>query len=65
MYLQMKRKAIDEYTGEGEPPCIVMTLKAVSSGFTPPNLIFTVILTGVGRPNNQFELKKTAENLNG
>lgn len=65
MYLQVKRKDIDQYTGEDNPPCIVMTLEPVSSGITPPNLNFTVILTGIGKPNNQFQLTRTAENPNG
>ena len=65
MYIQVTRKAIDGYTGDGKPPCIVMTLEAVSSHTTPPNLNFTVILKGVGKTNNQFELKRMAENPNG
>ena len=65
MYIQLKRKDIVGYTGEGEPPCIVMTLKAVSSGITPPNLEFTVTLKGIGKSNNQLELKRTAENPDG
>lgn len=65
MYIQVKRKVIVGYTGEGKPPCIVMTLEAVSSGITPPNLNFNVTLEGIGKTNNQFELKRTAENPNG
>lgn len=63
--IQVTRRAIVGYTGDGKPPCIVMTLEAFSSGFTPPNLNFTVILTGVEKPNNQFQLTRTAENPNG
>lgn len=65
MYIQVKRKEIVGYTGECKPPCIVMTLEAVASGITPPNLNFTVTLNGIGTPNNQLELKRTAENPNG
>ena len=43
----MKKTAVERYTGEGEPPCIVMTLRAVSDETTPPDLSLPVALTGV------------------
>ena len=42
---------MEGYTGEGEPPCIVMTLRAVSDETTPPDLSLPVTLTGVREPN--------------
>ena len=43
---------MEGYTGEGEPPCIVMTLKPNSDETKPPNLTLPVTLTGVREPNN-------------
>ena len=51
---------MEEYTGEGEPPCIVMTLRAVSKETTPPDLQLTVTLTGVRGPNT-ITLERKAE----
>ena len=42
---QMSRAAVEGYTGEGEPPCIVMTLRAVSDETTPPDLSLPITLT--------------------
>ena len=44
---------MEGYTGEGEPPCIVMTIKANSDKTTPPDhdLSLPVTLTGVREPN--------------
>ena len=38
---------MEGYTGEGEPPCIVMILRAASDKTTPSDLSLPVILTGV------------------
>ena len=38
---------MERYTGEGEPPCIVMVLRAVSDNTTPPDLSLPVKFTGV------------------
>ena len=38
---------MEGYTGEGEPPCIVMTLSADSDETTPPDLSLTVTFTGL------------------
>ena len=50
---------MEGYTGEGEPPCIVMTLK--SDKTTPPKLNLPVTLTGVREPNNVIVIERTAE----
>ena len=54
---------MERYTGEGEPPCIVMTLSsAVPDETTPPNkLTLPVTLTGVREPNNIIVIERTAE----
>ena len=57
----MNRAAVEGYTGEGEPPCIVMTLRAVSDETKPPNLILPVTLTGVREPNNKIVIEITSE----
>ena len=59
----MFKDSITGYTGkdEGEPPCIVITLKAVSDESTPPDLSLPVTLTGVREPNNIILIERTAE----
>ena len=52
---------MEGYTGEGEPPYIVMTLKAVSDETKPPKLTLPVALTGVRELNNRLEIERTAE----
>ena len=53
---------MEGHTGEGEPPCIVMTLgSAVPDETTPPKLTLPVILTGVREPNNILVIERTAE----
>ena len=46
-FLQVSRAAVEGYTGEGEPPCIVMTLRADSDETTPSDLSLPVALTGL------------------
>ena len=38
---------MEGYTGDGEPPCIMMTLRAVSDETTPPDLSLPVTLRGL------------------
>ena len=57
----MSRAAVEGYTGEGEPPCIVMTLKPKSDKTKPPDLTLPVILTGVRKPNNVIVIERPAE----
>ena len=49
---------MEGYTGEGEPPCIVMTLRAVSDEITPPDLTLPVFLTGVDQSQSSSILLK-------
>ena len=46
----MSRAAVEGYTGEGEPPCIVMTLIAINKTVST-DANFTVTLDGVQPPN--------------
>ena len=57
----MSRAAVEGYTGEGEPPSIVMMLKPASDKIKPPNLTLTVTLTGVRKPNNIIVIERPAE----
>ena len=60
--VQVSRTAVEGYTGEGEPPCIVMTLSsAVSDETTPSKLTLPVTLTGVREANNILVIERRAE----
>ena len=50
---------MEGYTGEGEPPCIVMTLK--TTDMSPPDLSVPIILTGVREPSNTLLIKRSVE----
>ena len=55
---------MEGYTGEGEPPCIVMKLSsAVSDETTPPKLTLPVTLTGARETNNIVVIERTAEGI--
>ena len=45
----MTTAAVEQYTGEGEPPYCEMTLRA-ADGSTPPDFTLPVTLTGVKQP---------------
>ena len=48
---QVNRAAVEGYTGEGDPPCIVMTLKADSTTENRVNPDLTIMLIGMEQPN--------------
>ena len=53
---------MEGYTGEGEPPCIVMTLSsAVFDETILPKLTLPVTLTGVRETNSILVIERTAE----
>ena len=52
---------MEEYTGEGEPPCIVMTHRADSDKTTPSDLYLPVTLTGVRGQCNELQIHRPAE----
>ena len=61
LWLQVSRAAVEGYTGEGEPPCIVMTLRAVSGKTIPPDLSLRVTLTGAREQSKELEIHRPAE----
>ena len=61
MHVQVSRAAVEGYTGEGEPPCIVMTLRADSDKTTPPDLSLLVTLTGVREQSKALKIHRPAE----
>ena len=56
---QVSRSAVEGYTCEGEPPCIVMILK--TDDISPPDLSLLIILTGVREPSNTLLIERPAE----
>ena len=52
---------MEGYTGKGEPPCIVMTLRADSDKTTPPDLSLPVIFTGVREQSKELQIRRVAE----
>ena len=52
--------AVEQYTGEGEPPYCEMTLRAINDKH---NANFMVTLIGAQPPNNTIRLKRTLELL--
>ena len=61
MCVQVSRAAVEGYTGEGEPPCIVMTLRADFDKTTPPNLSLPVTLTGVRKQSKELQVYRPTE----
>ena len=55
----MSRDAVERYTGEGEPPCVAITLK--TNEVSPSDLSLPIILTGVREPSNTLLIKRPAE----
>ena len=45
-FFRVTTAAVEQYTGEGEPPYCEMTLRA-ADGSTPPDFTLPVTLTGV------------------
>ena len=48
---------MEGYTGEDEPPCIVMTLRALSDETTPLDLSLPVTLTGVRDQSDKLQIR--------
>ena len=63
LIFQVTRAAVEQYTGEGEPPRCEMTLRA-ADGSTPPNLTLPVTLTGV-KPPTTITMERVAETSDG
>ena len=58
-HFQVSRAAVEGYTGEGEPPCIVMTLSADET--ISCNAHFTVTLIGAQPLNTSVAVSVTAD----
>ena len=56
----MTTAAVEQYTGEGEPPYCEMTLQAIDSD-TTLNANFTVTLIGARPPNNTITVTSAIE----
>ena len=52
---------MEGYTGEGEPPCVVMTLRAVSDETTPSNLSLPITLIGVREQSTELQIHRPAD----
>ena len=67
MLFQVTTAAVEQYTGEGEPPYCEMTLKGVMpDGTAPPDLTLPVTLTGVKEPTTitlEREANKSLEEI--
>ena len=50
----MTTAAVEQYTGEGEPPYCEMTLRATDSDKNDLIILQPVTLIGVRQPNNTF-----------
>ena len=61
--MQVSRESITTYNGEGEPPCIVMTLRADPDETTPSDLSLSVTLTGLKEPDNTIIIERLAGNV--
>ena len=59
---QVKRAAIEGYTGEGRPPHIEILITAASNKTTPPDLTIEANLKGVQEPNI-IKFEKKAQNV--
>ena len=61
MFLQVNTAAVEQYTGEGDPPYCEMTLKgAMPDGSTPPDLTLPINITGV-KESTTITLKRDAQ----
>ena len=58
----MTTAAVEQYTGEGEPPYCEMTLRATDSKTTPPDLTVEANLKGVQKPAI-IKFEKEAQNV--
>ena len=60
VYIQVKKRDVMNYTGDGEPPfCMIM----ISAEIVPSHLKFDVFLAGVDKPN-RFQLTRETEYSN-
>ena len=58
----MTTAAVEQYTGEGEPPYCEMTLRATESALT---ILQPVTIIGVRQPNNIFNIERALVDTDG
>ena len=58
MCIQVNKRDVRNYTGDGEPPFCMITIKLISDETPPPDLECTVILMGVDVPNRLQLIRK-------
>ena len=58
--IQVKKHDVMKYTGDGEPPSCMITIKPINDEITLSDLECTVILAGVTAPN-KLQLTRNVE----
>ena len=61
----MTTAAVEQYTGEGEPPYCEMTLRATDSDKSALTILQPVTLIGVRQPNSKFQMRRALVAPNG
>ena len=61
----MTTAAVEQYTGEGEPPYCEMTLRATDSDKSALTILQPVTLIGVRQPNNIFNIERALVDTDG
>ena len=59
--MQVTTAALEQYTGEGEPPHCEMTLRATDSDKSALTILQPVTLIGVRYPNSIFNIERILE----
>ena len=63
--MQVTTAAVEQYTGEGEPPYCEMTLRATDSVKSDELLQLPVTLIGVREVNKKFHIKRALVDRDG
>ena len=58
--IQVNKRDIMKYTGDGDPPFCMITIKPISDEVAPPNLACTIFLSGADKPN-RLQLTREVE----
>ena len=61
LLFQVTTAAVEQYTGEGEPPYCEMTLRATDIAKGDLIILQPVTLIGVRQPNNTFIIERALE----
>ena len=52
VHIQVKKRDVMNYTGDGEPPFCIITMKLATDETPPSDLKCTVFLAGIDAPND-------------